>query len=101
MAGRHEKYQRLPHFCKTLPPTAVAHPCDDSSLEGAVSAANMGLIAPILVGPGARSSATSISPGSRSRRPRIATKRRCAVELVRAGKAEAEARPADASKTVS
>ncbi len=44
MAGKHEK---------TLPPTptAVAHPCDDSSLEGALGAAQMGLIAPILVGP--------------------------------------------------
>ena len=31
-----EKYQRLIDFCKSLPPTptAVAHPCDDSSLRG-------------------------------------------------------------------
>jgi phosphate acetyltransferase len=56
MRGKHEKYQRLLDFCKTLPPipTAVAHPCDDSSLEGAAGAAKMGLIAPILVGPRAR-----------------------------------------------
>lgn len=53
MGNMHEKYQRLIDYCKSLPPTptAVAHPCDQSSLEGAVSAAKMGLIAPILVGP--------------------------------------------------
>ncbi|HSM21559.1 MAG TPA: phosphate acetyltransferase, partial [Rubrivivax sp.] len=35
-------------------PCAVAHPSDDSSLRGAVEAAQMGLIRPILVGPKAR-----------------------------------------------
>jgi len=52
----HEKYQRLLDFCKKLPPTptAVAHPCDESSLRGAVDAAKLKLIAPILVGPHAR-----------------------------------------------
>ena len=56
MARQHEKYQRLLDFCKTLSPTttAVAHPCDESSLRGAVDAARLGLIAPILVGPRAR-----------------------------------------------
>src|SRR4249920_2973590 len=56
MERTHEKYERLLDFCKALPPTptAVAHPCDESSLRGAVDAANMGLIAPILVGPRAR-----------------------------------------------
>ncbi|MFL6717329.1 MAG: phosphate acetyltransferase, partial [Burkholderiaceae bacterium] len=46
MEGKHEKYQRLIDYCKTLPPmpTAVVHPCDRSSLEGAVTAAQMGLI---------------------------------------------------------
>jgi phosphate acetyltransferase len=53
---KHEKYQRLIDFCRTLPPmpTAVAHPCDESSLRGAVDAAQLGLITPILVGPRAR-----------------------------------------------
>src|SRR4051794_38866199 len=53
MEGKHIKYQRLIEFCKSLPPmpTAVVHPCDRSSLEGAVEAARIGLIAPILVGP--------------------------------------------------
>jgi phosphate acetyltransferase len=52
----HEKYERLIKYCRTLPPTptAVAHPCDEASLRGAVDAARMGLIAPILVGPRAR-----------------------------------------------
>ena len=55
-ARKHAKYQKLVDFCKTLPPvpTAVAHPCDQSSLEGAVDAKRMGLIEPILVGPRAR-----------------------------------------------
>jgi phosphate acetyltransferase len=56
MARAHEKYQRLIDYCKALPPvpTAVAHPCDRSSLEGALQAAELGLIAPLLVGPEAR-----------------------------------------------
>jgi phosphate acetyltransferase len=56
MANKHGKYQQLIRRCKTLPPTptAVAHPCDESSLQAAVDAAKAGLIAPILVGPSAR-----------------------------------------------
>ena len=44
MERTHEKYQRLLDFCKALPPTptAVAHPCDESSLRGAVEAAQLG-----------------------------------------------------------
>ena len=53
---KHEKYERLIAYCKTLAPvpTAVAYPCDESSLQGALDAARLGLIAPILVGPEAR-----------------------------------------------
>jgi len=53
---RHAKYQRLLDFCRTLEltPTAVAHPCDESSLKGAVDAARLELIEPLLVGPRAR-----------------------------------------------
>jgi len=53
---KHEKYRRLISRCKELAPTptAVVHPCDESSLQGAVDAAKAGLIAPLLVGPSAR-----------------------------------------------
>jgi phosphate acetyltransferase len=49
----HTKYQRLLDACKGLPPmpTAVVHPCDAAAVEGAVGAARLGLIDPILVGP--------------------------------------------------
>jgi len=52
----HEKYQGLLDSCRSLPPTptAVVHPCDQSSLEGVVDAARLGLISPILVGPRSR-----------------------------------------------
>ena len=50
---QHEKYERLIAAAKTFPPlaTAVAYPCDETSLKGAVEAAEAGLIKPILVGP--------------------------------------------------
>jgi len=62
---KHEKYERLLDFCRSLPPTptAVAHPCDESSLRGAVDAARLGLIAPILVGPRARIEAVAAQYG--------------------------------------
>jgi hypothetical protein len=49
----HEKYDRLIAAVKDIPPvpTAVAHPCDVTSLSGAVDAAQAGIIVPILVGP--------------------------------------------------
>ena len=52
----HDKYDLLIASCKDLPPTptAVAHPCDESSLAGVLEAARLGLITPILVGPTAR-----------------------------------------------
>jgi phosphate acetyltransferase len=48
-----KNYERLLAKAKTLPsvPTAVVHPCDVSSITGAIDAAKMGLISPILVGP--------------------------------------------------
>jgi phosphate acetyltransferase len=49
----HSKYDRLIAIAKGVPPVAtlVAHPCDETSLRGAVEAAQAGLIKPILVGP--------------------------------------------------
>ena len=56
-AGRtHDKFERLVKSAQRLPPatTAIAHPCDEVSLESAVEAARLKLIVPILVGPAAR-----------------------------------------------
>ncbi|WP_322059029.1 bifunctional enoyl-CoA hydratase/phosphate acetyltransferase [Paraburkholderia sp. J63] len=56
MTAKPDKYSALLARCAGLPPvpTAVAHPCDISSLTGALDAARLGLIAPILVGPEAK-----------------------------------------------
>jgi len=56
LSAKHEKYERLLTRVRSQPPvaTAVAHPCDEASLTGAVDAAKLGIIKPILVGPVAR-----------------------------------------------
>jgi phosphotransacetylase len=50
------KYEQLLARCRTLEPipTAVAHPCERTALEGAIEAGEMKLIVPILVGPAAK-----------------------------------------------
>src|SRR5262245_30262018 len=50
------KYDRLIARAKEVPPakTIVVHPCDETSLRGALDAAEAGIIVPILVGPTAR-----------------------------------------------
>jgi phosphate acetyltransferase len=47
------KYDRLIAAAKAVPPvpTIVVHPCDETSLRGAVDSAKAGIIRPILVGP--------------------------------------------------
>ena len=52
----HAKYERLVAATKNLPPlpTAVAHPCDETSLRGALEAAAAKMIVPILIGPSGR-----------------------------------------------
>jgi phosphate acetyltransferase len=54
--GRPSKYARLINAAQAeaVIKVAVAHPCDDVSLHGAVEAARLRLIEPILVGPEAR-----------------------------------------------
>ena len=97
MERTHEKYNRLLDFCRSLPPTptAVAHPCDESSLRGAIDAARLGLITPILVGPRARIEAVAkqfdidISGVAIEDTPFSQASAARAVELVREGKAEA------------
>src|SRR4029077_8114612 len=93
----HEKFHRLVATAQrqTAVATAVAHPCDEVSLKGAIEAARLRLIVPILVGPSARIhevaarsaldiSAFEILDASHSHD--AAAK---AVALVRAGRAEA------------
>lgn len=97
MEARHEKYHRLIEFCRTLPPmpTAVAHPCDRSALEGAVEAAKAGLIEPLLVGPAARIREVASTCGIDIARfplidaPHSEAAAAQAVHAVRAGQAEA------------
>jgi phosphate acetyltransferase len=93
---RHEKYERLVAATKGLQPlaTAVAHPCDETSLSGALEAAQANMIVPILVGPKDR----IVSLASAHRLglegidivdvPHSNEAAEKAVELVRTGKAE-------------
>ncbi|WP_176058240.1 bifunctional enoyl-CoA hydratase/phosphate acetyltransferase [Paraburkholderia sp. BCC1876] len=93
----HRHYDALIASCHALTPvrTAVAHPCDEVSLRGAVEASEAGLIVPTLIGPEGRIRRLAASleldlagcrvvdaPHSHA----AATK---AVELVRAGEADA------------
>ena len=97
MQRKHVKYDLLIARCKSLPPTrtAVAHPCDESSLQGVMDAASAGLIAPILVGPRARIEAVATKLGIDPSKleivdaPHSEASAAAAVALVREGKAEA------------
>jgi phosphate acetyltransferase len=90
------KYDQLLERCKKLAaiPTAVAHPCEITALEGALEAAEMGLIVPILVGPAekirALAKANKIDLGKTEivDVPHSHASAARAVELVREGKAE-------------
>ena len=94
---RHDKYQELLNRCTSLEPisTAVVHPCDRVSLEGAVRAAEARLIAPVLVGPRTKiqsvASAESLDIGGYeivdTEHSHAAAAK--AVALARAGKVEA------------
>jgi phosphotransacetylase len=95
-ARRHDKYERLIALTLENPPipTAVAHPCDDSSLSGAVEAAEAGIIVPILVGPADRIRAAAekggLNIGSYEivEAPHSHAAAAEAVKLVRTGRAE-------------
>lgn len=54
--AQHNKYEHLVEAARKLPRvvTAVAHPCDEVSLESAVEAARLGIVTPILCGPQAK-----------------------------------------------
>jgi len=90
------KYEALLERCRAYEPipTAVAHPCEESALTGALEAGAKGLIVPILVGPAAKIREVAIKAGLDLGKTRIvdvphshaaAAK---AVELVRKGEAE-------------
>jgi phosphate acetyltransferase len=61
----HAKYDRLITRAKEVPPavTIVVHPCDESSLRGAVESAEAGIIVPVLVGPTAKINAVASAHG--------------------------------------
>ena len=90
------KYERLLERCKTIEaiPTAVAHPCEESALTGAIEAAQAGLIAPILVGPAAKieevAKSANIDLGKLEivDAPHSVESAKKAVELVKQGRAE-------------
>ncbi|MUV14536.1 phosphate acetyltransferase [Noviluteimonas gilva] len=91
------KYDLLIDSCRALPPmsTAVAHPCDASSLSAAIDATRLGLIAPILVGPQARIHGAAKDAGLELGdieivdSPHSVESAARAVALVREGRAEA------------
>ena len=93
---QHEKYERLIAATKGMPalPTAVAHPCDETSLRGALEAADAGTIVPILVGPQekirnlAKSLGLDIKDVEIVDVPHSQAAAAKAVELVRTAKAE-------------
>jgi phosphate acetyltransferase len=93
----HAKYEALVYACHALAPvrTAVAHPCDETSLRGAVEAAEAKLIKPVLVGPKARIEALAarlsldITALLLVDTPYSHASAAKAVEIVRAGEADA------------
>src|SRR5262245_22326859 len=90
------KYELLLERCKELAPvpTAVAHPCEETALAGALEAGALGLITPILVGPAAKIREVAKKSGAKIEHLRIVdvphshASAAKAVELVRQGEAE-------------
>jgi phosphotransacetylase len=90
------KYEQILTTCKNLKPipTAVVHPCEESALSGAVEAANLGIIVPILVGPRDKIAAIASAAGIDVSRfqivdtPHSNASAAKAVELVRSAQAE-------------
>jgi len=90
------KYERLIARAKQVPPaqTIIVHPCDESSLRGAVEAAEFGIIKPTLVGPAAKISIVAqehklqISAFQVIDAPHSDAAAERAVELIHQGKGE-------------
>lgn len=93
----HDKFRQLIAKCDGFEaiPTAVVHPCDDNAIEGAMAAAQRGLIHPVLVGPehrvreAARLAGVSLDGVRVVDTPHSHASAARAVELVRQGEAEA------------
>ncbi|BBF93885.1 phosphate acetyltransferase [Blastochloris tepida] len=93
---RHAKYERLIALAREQQPinTVVAHPCDETSLRGAVEAAEAGIIVPILVGPKAKIAAVAKAHGLNVSAfelvdtPHSEAAAQKAVELIREGRGE-------------
>lgn len=91
-----DHYQSLLERCRDIPaiPTAVVHPCDETSLIGAIEAAAEGLITPILIGPKSKIEAVAKEIGLDISRCIIEdtehshASAKLGVQLVREGKAE-------------
>ena len=83
----HAKYDTLIAVARALPrlKVAVVHPCDESALKGALEAAELGLIEPILVGPTAKIVAAAASCNVDISRFRSSTRR--TARLGRRGRA--------------
>jgi phosphotransacetylase len=96
-AREYRVYPALIERCAELEPisTAVAHPCDQSSLTAAVEAAEADLIRPVLVGPEAKIRGVAeqfgldIGPYRLVDAPHSHAASAAAVEIVRSGQAEA------------
>ena len=90
------KYEQLLERCKQYEaiPTAVAHPCEEQALAGAIEAGVKGLITPILVGPAAKIADVARKSGIDLGHVRVVDAPHShgsaakAVELVRQGEAE-------------
>jgi phosphate acetyltransferase len=90
------KYEQVLERCRALEPvpTAVAHPCEESALAGAMEAGQKRLIVPILVGPIAKIREIAKKAGIDLGKTRLVDTAHShasaakAVELVRQGEAE-------------
>src|SRR6478609_7620943 len=90
------KYDRLIARAKSVHPatTFVVHPCDETSLRGAMEAAQEGIIKPVLVGPASKIADTakkhgiSIDQAEVVDTPHSDAAAAKAVELIRQGKGE-------------
>ena len=90
------KYDHLISRAKEAHPavTMVVHPCDESSLRGAIEAAQLGIIDPVLVGPSAKIKAVARQHGIDISKYKIVDAPHSdaaaakAVELIKAGQGE-------------